>query len=186
MRSLIRNVAILGSALALSACANRLSVGADDERDLTNYRSWAWLEAPARPEPDPRPDLTAEVGGLLAEGLAERGYAQVAPDESPDLLVTFQLFITPKDQLRTTAHAQETLDTSWGRGGQSFVLDRPSTVSRVPYEDARLTVEFRDADDQVIVWRAEQRREVRGEFQPHLAETLAELFEHVPARAAGG
>ena len=185
MTHLTRSVALLASALALSACANRLSVGSNDQRDLANYRSWAWLEAPARAE-DPRPDLTAEVGALLAEGLAVRGYAQVAADEAPDLLVTFQVSVTPKDQLRTTAHARETLDTSWGRGGQSFVLDRPSTVSHVPYEDARLTVEIRDASDDVIVWRAHKRREVRGEFQPYVVETLEELFEHVPARGAGG
>jgi hypothetical protein len=186
MTHFARSVALLASALALSACANRLSVGSNDQRELTSYRSWAWLEAPARAVPDPRPELSAQVGSLLAEGLAERGYAQVAADESPELLVTFQLSVTAKDQLRTTAHARETLDTSWGRGGQSFVLDRPSTVSHVPYEDARLTIEIRDASDDVIVWRAETRREVRGEFQPHIRETLAELFEHVPARAAGG
>jgi hypothetical protein len=58
-------------------------------------------------------------------------------------------------------------------------------IELVPYEDAYLTVRFRDPRDREVVWFAEQRREVQGEFEPHLEETLAELLAHVPPRPAG-
>jgi hypothetical protein len=170
--------------LALTGCANRLTVDVAKDHDLAAYRTWAWQP------PDPTgaagdPELGAQLKKLLAQGLVERGYSQVAADQSPDLFVAFHISVTVQQQLRSRAHARETLDTSWGRGGQSYVLDRPSWLELVPYERATLTVGVRDASDREIIWFAEKRREVQGEFAPHLEDTLAEVLSRFPPRVTG-
>lgn len=178
---------ILIAALALtgaSGCANRLSVDATEHRDLASYDTWAWLPHESTGAADERPGLELEAAALFAQGFSDRGYSESAVGASPDLLVTVRLSVTAKEQLRTVPHARETLDSSDGRGGTTYVLDRPSSISVVPYEAVRLTVEIRDARDQVVIWRAIKRREVRGRFQPYLQETLGEVFEHVPSHVA--
>lgn len=187
---------IIVVALACGGCANRLSVETADNLDFAGYRTWAWLpqELSLPPESsrsfDPSeatvdPELGVKLEKLLAQGLVERGYSQVEADQSPDIFVAFHISVTVKQQLRSRAHARETLHAFGGRGGNTYLFDRVSFVELVPYEDAHLTVRFRDPRDREVVWFAEQRREVQGEFEPHLEETLAELLAHVPPRPAG-
>ncbi|MBW2361168.1 MAG: DUF4136 domain-containing protein [Deltaproteobacteria bacterium] len=165
--------------------ARLISIEAAENHDFSSYRTWAWLPR-ASPDATGDPALAPRTEELLARGLVERGYVQVDASELPDFFVTFHVSVNASQQLRTQAHARETLDSTWGRGGQSYNLDRPSTIEHVAYEDVHLTVGIRDALAREIVWSAEHRREVRGEFAPHLEETLAELLEQVPPRRLTG
>ena len=148
-----RFLLLTGLALLLAACAPRIYTEQDQDSQLAGYHRFAWLTPPASPVRDPILDsqiLEARVHRAVTADLKARGYQEVAPDASPDFLVTYHT--SSKQTLQSTGPAFSFgfVDAfPHGYGAAAFPVG-PDVETR---DEGTLMLDVLDGRSKRLVWR---------------------------------
>lgn len=149
MRRLIRLMQVTmvaGVALAVTGCAETMTVGSHVERDLNfaQYRTYDWGPADALPTGDPRldkdPFFKDQVQGAVERQLASRGL-ELAASGTPDLRIHYHANITQRIDVNSVDRTYGYCSGDDCRGGVT------------EYEAGTLVLDLMDARTNRLVWR---------------------------------
>lgn len=143
---------VLAAAL-LAGCSPRVYTEQDQDAKLAGYHRFAWLTPPPAPVRDPILDsqiLEARVHHAVSEDLKARGYDEVAPDASPDFLVTYHTSAKQTVESTGPSFSFGFIDAfPHGYGAVGFPVG-PSVQSR---DEGTLMLDVLDAQSKRLVWR---------------------------------
>jgi hypothetical protein len=152
---------MLLAALFLVASCARMRVRTDYDRqvDFEQYRSFAWVDAPERPDPNPFEDnslLRKRVREAVQAEMVRRGFVSV-PVEDADLLVTFHVVV--QDRVRSRGSGGFVfVDRHAGHDGVDAVVGATNDV--YSYQEGTLILDLIDPDLEQLVWRGWGRNAV--------------------------
>ena len=178
-RLLLKLMAAPVAMLTANACAAAISVSSHIDRrlDFSQYRTFDWGPADARPTGDPRldrdPFFKDHLEGAVERGLARRGI-ELTTGGIPDLLIHYH------------ANVSERIDVNRADRlyGYCRVSDCPPDV--VSYEAGTLVLDFIDPRTDTLVWRAWAQNDVKDMLRDRdkMAKTIdravAEMLLQLP------
>ena len=171
-------MAVMASALTLTACAATMTVSSHVERglDFSRYRSFAWGPADALPTGDPRldqnPFFKDHVQGAVEQQLARRGLALASEDA--DLLIHYHANITRRIDPNQADRAY----------GYCASGDCPST--QVDYEAGTLVLDIIDARSNRLIWRGWAQKSVEDMLRDpdrmarSIEEAVTRMLQRLP------
>lgn len=175
MRRILPVTAALLSALALSACAARMTVSSHVEHglDFSRYRTFDWGPADALPTGDPRldqdPFFKDHVQGAVERGLSAKGLMLPASG-SPDLLIHYHAHISKRIDVNRIDHVY-----GYGYCSQPGC---PSDV--VQYEAGTLVLDIVDAKTNQLIWRGWAQNSVADMLEDR--DVMAKTIDEAVAR----
>ena len=178
----LRVASMIVAALVVSCLKPVVEVDAD--ADFSDYETWAWLPwlEPLGTERRLRPELHELVTAQVERELRARGYRRAA-SALPDFFVTYHLEIQRQIVVRSETPAEEMLE-SFHQGGSYGVTKTRTHI--VHYERGTLAIDVTEGHDRQLVWRGQLRERVRGSFDRHASDAVAEILEHFPRRLDAG
>jgi hypothetical protein len=172
---------VLAGALLLSACAPRIYVDQDPDAKLGGYHRFAWLSPPPAPVRDPILDsqiLDGRVHKAVSADLKGRGYEEVAPDASPDFLVTYH------------TSSKQTLQSTGPSFGFGFVDAFPRGFGAVGFgpdvqtrDEGTLMLDVLDAQSKRLVWRGWTTQLLNQDnySDSSISGAVKDIFDKLPA-----
>jgi len=172
------------AALLLVGCAPRVYTEQDQDAKLAGYHRFAWLTPPPAPVRDPILDsqiLESRVHHAVSDDLKQRGYEEVAPDASPDFLVTYH------------TSAKQTVESSGPSFSFGFVDAFPRGFGAVGFpvgpdvhseDQGTLMLDVLDAQSKRLVWRGWTTRLLNQDNYNAQAvqDAVKDIFDKFPAK----
>jgi hypothetical protein len=179
MRRFLRLTAALLSALTLSACAARMTVGSHVERglDLSRYKTFDWGPADALPTGDPRldqnPFFKDRVQGAVEKGLLAKGL-RLPEAGLPDLLIHYHAHISKRIDLKNIDHVY----------GYGYCSQPGCPSDTVQYEAGTLVLDIVETQTHRLIWRGWAQNSVADmlEDQDVMARTIDEAVARMLLR----
>lgn len=175
MRPVLRLTATLLAALALTACAARMTVSSHAERglDFSRYRTFDWGPADALPTGDPRldrdPFFKDRVQGAVEKGLAARGL-QLSQTGSPDLLIHYHAHVSTRIDVNRIDRTN----------GYAYCSQPGCPGDIVQYEAGTLVLDIVDAQTTRLLWRGWAQRSVADMLEHR--DVMAKTIDQAVAR----
>ncbi|HEY3644194.1 MAG TPA: DUF4136 domain-containing protein [Gammaproteobacteria bacterium] len=146
-------VYLLLACALLAGCSPRVYTEQDQDAHLQGYHRFAWLSPPPAPVKDPILDsqiLESRVHKAVTDDLKSRGYEEVAPDATPDFLVTYHTSAKQTVESTGPSFSFGFVDAfPRGFGAVGFPLG-PNVQSR---DEGTLMLDVLDAQSKRLVWR---------------------------------
>jgi hypothetical protein len=138
----------------------RVRTDYDRAVNFEQYRSFAWVDAPERPYPDPFEDntlLRKRVREAVQAEMVRRGFVSV-PVEEADLLVTFHVVVQDRVRSRGPGGGFFFVDRHAGHDGVGAVVGATNDV--YSYKEGTLILDLIDPYLEQLVWRGWGRNAV--------------------------
>jgi len=159
LQSLFCFLVVLTALVLASGCSTQLIVKHDYDKsvDFKQFSNYNWIESAGG---DGVADLTdTRVRTAIERDLASKGYFKTTGG-TPELLVTYELTITNKEDV--TTH-----DYEYWRGAQSETY-----VDVSVYREGTLVVDIVDPAQERVVYRGWATGVVQGELSPEQSQAL--------------
>jgi len=183
-KGLFRNplVYLLLAAAFLAGCAPRVYTEQDQDAKLQGYHRFAWLTPPPAPVRDPILDsqiLESRVHHAVSGDLKTRGYEEVAPDASPDFLVTYH------------TSAKQTVESTGPSFSFGFIDAFPRGFGAVGFgpdiqsrDEGTLMLDVLDAQSKRLVWRGWTTELLNQDnySDKSVQDAVKDIFDRFPAQ----
>ena len=156
----------------LAACASNtldLKHDHDPSVDFSGFKTWAWMNKPAKEKPDPRVDNALTVGRItrsIESVLKEKGFRKVTRGANPDFIVGYHAAIQTKVQIDTINQYYEYSrgwgweyglhDPGWGGSHGTISQER---VAR-EYDQGSLIIDIAKPKNKTLIWRGAAQAEM--------------------------
>lgn len=185
-----RRIVLLAAAAALWACATGPQITTDYDRsvDFTQYRTYGFLERPARAQDEGYSTITERrIEAAISRELEARGYRRA---ENPDLLVNFSVTAEDIQEVRQVPTATPPVGYYAWRYPYYAPWPTYTYETRVDnYRRGSLFIDLVDAGQNKMVWEgvatARITEKMREQPEAAIDAAVAEIFAKYPFRAGG-